>query len=256
MPTAMLIDVNAHLGPWPFSLLTERAAPQFAAHLRAHGIGRALVSHLGAVFQPDPMPANRELFAATRRVPALVAVPILNPTLATWREQLDACATATPQLRAVKILPNYHNYSVASPQLDAFVAELHARKLRLVIGTRLEDERHRYFALRIKSVPVPALAKFLRRHPQLHPLLLGLGLPELRALAKECENFSTDLAFIEWQNSVATLVKEFPVSRVMFGSQTPFFVTAASVAKLTAAKLPAKTRAALSHANAERFFSL
>ncbi|MBI5381009.1 MAG: amidohydrolase family protein [Opitutae bacterium] len=251
----MLIDTNAHLGPWPFSHLTEYSAAELVAHLGKHGIAQAVVSHLGAVFQPDPMPANRLLLAATRRQAALVPMPIVNPMLANWREQLDLCCAGTA-LRAVKILPNYHNYSLTTSRLDPFVAELKKRGVRLVIGVRFEDVRHRYFGLRIKCVPQAAIAKFLQRHADMQVLCLGLSLPEVRELAKTCPNFLTDTAFIEWIKSMEVLSGEFPIERVVFGSQTPFFVTRASVDKLTMAQLSAKARAAYSSVNAQRFFSL
>lgn len=250
-----LIDTNVHLGTWPFSFLPEFTAPRLAAHLAAHGISRAIVSPLAAVLAPDPLPANRALFAALRRTPALLPLPVVNPALAHWREQLDAVATGP--LRAVKLLPAFHNYRLESPRLAPFFAELAARGLQLVIETRLEDDRHRYHGLSVKSLTAKQLAPFLRRYPQLRPLLLGLGLPEVRALAEaKLTHFSFDTAFVEWIDSVETLAREFGRDRVMFGSHTPFLVTAASAAKLTTARIDAPTRRAFSSANAAHFFGL
>jgi hypothetical protein len=249
----MLTDVHVHLGPWPFSLLTERTAAGLVAHLRAHGIGRAVVSHLGAVLAPEPGPSNRALFAAVRRVPALLPLPTINPALANWREELDACCSAAP-IRAVMILPNYHNYSLGAAWLTEFVAALRQRKLRLVIQVRLEDERHRYFALRIKGVPVAQLAGFLARFPGMHPLLLGAYLPDIRTLAKAAKNFSTDTACAEWEQTMVELLKVLPASRIFFGSHTPFHSTRAQVDKLRTARIPASPRALIAGRAASRFF--
>lgn len=249
----MLFDTNVHLGNWPFTLFPEFNASRLAAHLRAHGIRQAVVSATAAILAPDPLPANRALVAAVRGVPALLPVPVVNPALANWREQLDA-AEAGP-LRAIKLFPNYHNYRLDSARFDPFFAEVKSRRLRLLISVRLEDERHRYFALNIKSVPAKTLISFLGRHPQLHPLVLGLGLPDLRVVAKKCENFSTDTSFLEWLGSLEDLTREFPARRILFGSHTPFFVTRGSIGKLAAASLPARTAAAIGGGNAARFFS-
>ena len=250
----MLFDTHVHLGRWPFTLVPDRSPAQLVALLHAHGINRALVSPLDAILGPDPLPANRALFAAVRRTSALLPVPTVNPALAHWREQLDFAAAGP--LRALKLYPNYHNYRLDSHRFDAFFAEVQKRRLKLLISVRIEDDRHRYFALRIKDVPTKQLAAFLKRSPRLHPLLLGAGLPNVRELAKTVENFSTDTSFIEWIESLATLVKEFPARRILFGSHTPFFVTDASAAKLTTAKLSATQRAAIGHGSAERFFDL
>lgn len=250
-----LLDTNVYLGTWPFAFLPEFNASQLAAHLAAEGITRALVSPLPAVLAPDPLPANRALFAALRRTPALLPLPIVNPALAHWREQLDA--TAAGPLRAIKLLPAFHNYRLETPRLAPFFAEVAARDLALVIETRLEDDRHRYHGLSVKSLTAKQLSPFLRRYPDLHPLLLGVGLPEVRELAKaQLNHFSFDTAFVEWSDSLATLAKEFNVERVMFGSHAPFLVTRASLAKLTTARLDARTRRAFSSGNAEKFFGL
>ena len=73
------------------------------------------------------MAANRRLFAACRRERSLVPVPIVNPLLANWQEQLAECATAG--VRAVRLVPNYHNYRLSAPLLDAFMAAIQAAKI-------------------------------------------------------------------------------------------------------------------------------
>jgi predicted TIM-barrel fold metal-dependent hydrolase len=251
----MLIDAHAHLGTWPFALHTERSASGLAAHLRAHGISRAVVSHVGAVLAPEPGPSNRTLFAAARRMPTLLPLPIINPALANWREELDACCAAGP-IRAVKIVPNFHNYALSAAHLADFTAELRRRRLRLVLQVRLEDERHRYFALRIKGVPVPQLAGFLRKFPTLHPLLLGLYLPEVRELSSVATNFSADTACAEWEQSVASLLETVPASRLFFGTHTPFLNTRAEIDKLRLARISVSARSAIGSGNARRFFHL
>ena len=61
---------------------------------------------------------------------------------------------------------------------------------------------------------------------------------------------------MEWLDSLTLLVRKFPARRILFGSHAPFFVTDASIAKFTAAKLSVANRAAIGHGNAERFFDL
>jgi hypothetical protein len=251
----MIVDAHTHLGAWPFRLHSERSAAAHAAHLAAHGIQGAVASHLGAVLAPDPRQSNRTLFAEVRRSPALTPLPTINPALANWREELAACCDSAP-IVAVKLLPNYHNYSLASARCAEFIDGVLERGLRLVIQARLEDERHRYFALRIKGVPVPALATFLKTHRNLHPLVLGLYLPEIRTLAGAAKNFSTDTACAEWEQTMVEILKVLPASRVVFGSHTPFLNTRAEVDKLRLARIPTAARNAIGSGNAREFFAL
>lgn len=250
----MLIDSNVNLGAWPFNLAPDRPAPALASHLAANGVARALVSPLGAVFQPDPMPANRALFAATKRQPRLVPVPVVNLQLANWRDQLAECVDAGAP--AVKLMPNFHNYRLNARRLDEFMPALAATKRRLVVNIRFEDERHRYFALRIKGVPVAELAAFLKKFPDEHVLLTGIQRPEAKELAKSVDNFSVELSFCEWIDTIEDLLQVIPARRLLLGTCTPLLSTRGGLDKLRGAKLPAKTKELIGSANARRFFRL
>jgi predicted TIM-barrel fold metal-dependent hydrolase len=201
------------------------------------------------------MTANHALFAAVRRTPALLPVPVINPALATWREHLAACLAAAP-IRAVKIIPAYHNYSLRLPSLAPFIDAVNAAGLRLIVATRLEDERHRYHALALKGLPVTQVAAFLARFPSTHFLCSGLYKPEIETLAAAHENFSADIAFAEWLNTLAVLTQKIPARRLLLGTNTPLFDTRAQVDKLRLARLPAKTLALIGSANATRLFGL
>lgn len=251
----MLIDTNVNLGPWPFTPVADHTGPELADHLAASGIRRALVSHLGAVFQPEPMPTNRKLFSALRSTPALVPVPVIHPALANWREQLAECRAAAP-IRAVKIFSNFHNYSLASRRLDPFLDALDEAGLKLLVNVRLEDERHRYFALRIKGVPVAQMSAFLARHPKRHFLFTGIYKPEVEKLAPEHANFSADIAFCELTNTLELMLSKFPARRLMLGTNTPLHSTFAQVGKLTEARIPASAKKLIGSENLRRFLSL
>jgi hypothetical protein len=249
-----MIDANAYLGTWPFTLTTTRTPAQFMRHLAASGLKRAFVSHLDSVFQPDPMPGNRLLFAAVKRTSALIPVPIVNLRLANWREQLDACRAAGA--RAVKLTPNFHNYTLAVPAMGDFLAALAKAKLKLVINVRFEDERHRYHGLKVVGLPVDDLAAFLKAHPKAHPLITGIYRPELKKLAGGAKNFSADISFCEWHNTLSDLLPAIPASRLLLGTCTPMLSTRGEVDKLRCAAIPAKTKALIGATNATRFFKL
>jgi len=250
----MLFDVNCFLGTWPFSLVPEMSAGQLVRHLARAGVGQAAVSPLAAVFQPEPMPANEALFAALRGKRALAPLPVINPVLANWKEQLEACAAA-PGVRAVRLYSNYHNYRLISAAMRPIVDALTARGLRLVITARLEDERHRYFALKIKGVPVAEIAAFLGSNPGLSPLITGLSVTEALELAALRENFHADIAYQENVALAAMLRGKIAASRLMFGSLTPLVSAAAQAGKLSEPGFTAQERRRIGSGNAARFFS-
>ncbi len=251
----MHIDSNTYLGHWPFAPLPSYTAGKFASHLTDHGIQQALVSPLNAVFLPDPMPANRKMFTAVKPTPALIPVPIINPTLGTWQDQIDECLHLAP-IRAVKILPNYHNYRLTHRQFEPFMETLATNKLKLILNVRLNDERTQYFALNLKGVPQTDIAKFLKHYPTSHPLLTGIFRPELKQLASQCENFSADISFCEWRNTLVDLLTVLPPQRLLLGTCSPLLSTRGQVDKLNLAGIPKKSKTLIGSTNAKRFFHL
>lgn len=247
-----LFDANSWLGSWPFAYWPERDAQAHAMFLRRQGIDRALVSPLQAVFTPEPGPANHKLLADTKPVRALLPVPVINPALANWREQLEAVAN-DQRVRAVRWLPAYHNYRLTGRRIDACAAELQERKLKLVLTVRLVDERHEYFALRIKGLTNAALDPFLARHSQLPILLTGLLRPDLTALVPRHPHALADLSFAEWDRTLERILEHVPVRQVVFGSHAPFLIAAANVSKVTTARLPPRQLAAVARQNLEAF---
>ena len=224
-------DANTWTGRWPFAFIEEHTPRSLAAHLRDHGISRALVSPLDAVFAPEPAPANYQLLRTTEGMGNLVPVPVINPALANWREEL-AEGAADPRVRAVRLLPAYHHYRLGARAVDELAAELIRRKLRLIVQVRLIDERHEYHSLSIKPVPAADLGALVRRHPRLRVLASGLLRSEILAVLPKNPGLMADLSFAEWHDTLPHLLARVPARQLAFASHTPFLVTAAARAKL------------------------
>lgn len=248
-------DANTWVGKWPFSFADAHTPRSLAAHLARRGIARALVSPLDAVFAPAPQPANLALLAATRGLRGLVPVPVINPALAGWREDLAAVA-ADKRVRAVRLLPNYHNYALSHPAVDALIAALRPRGLRLIVQMQLIDHRHEYHAMTLKPVPAADLAALLKRHRSLPVLASGLMRPDLLKLAPKHANLLADLSFAEWHDTMEHLLAKVSARQLAFASHTPLLITAAARAKLDTSTLRAPARTAIATTNLTRFLSL
>lgn len=248
-------DASTWIGRWPFSFAQAHTPRSLAARLKKHGIDRALVSPLDAVFAPAPQPANRALFVATRAFRALLPVPVINPALASWREDLAEVARDR-RVRAVRLLPNYHGYRLDLPAVDELVAALRRHRLRLIVQMQLIDARHEYHALTIKPVPTDDLAGLLRRHRALPVLASGLLRPDLMKLARRSPTLLADLSFAEWHDTMEHLTARVSTRQLAFASHTPFLITAAARAKLDSSTLPASQRARVAASNLHRFLGL
>ncbi|MDI1320176.1 MAG: hypothetical protein PSW75_08285 [bacterium] len=248
-------DANTWTGRWPFAFLDEHTPRTLTAHLRAHGIGRALVSPLEAVFAPEPDPANYQLLRITEGMKGLVPVQIINPALANWREELAVVAT-DPRVRAVRLLPAYHNYRLSHRAVDDLAAELVRRKLRLIVQVRLIDHRHEYHAMTIKPVKPADVGTLVQRHPKLRVLASGLLSSEVRVLLSKHPRLLADLSFAEWHETMQYLLEKVPANQLCFASHTPFLITAAARAKLDPSGLPKAKLAAIAAGNLARWLGV
>jgi uncharacterized protein len=250
-----LVDTNAFIGPWPFLPVPARSGAELLDHLRTAGVRKALVSHLGSVFQPEPMTPNRALFASVRRHAFLVPIPILNPLLATWEDHLQECAD-TVRLHGVRIAPAFHNYSLRHRRLEALMSRLDDLRVPLLLQVRFEEERNRYFGLRVHATPERDIDAFLGRFPGEGIVCIGLYKGELERLSARHRAFAADISFAEHLTTVETLLRSIPVRRLLFGSGTPVLSVAAQVAKVRDATLPAAQRKLVAGGNAARIFRL
>lgn len=251
----MLIDTNLSWGHWPFADLPRPSLDALEDHLAKHRIEQALVSPLETLFLPDPDRLNRQLIQATRLSSRLVAIPTLNLALPDWRESLERYRSLT-DLKAIKLYPNFHNYSLVSRRCRQLVGYLAQHDIRLVLNIRMVDERHQYFALRIKGVAVKQIATFARRHPDFPFLCTGLTLPEIRELAAQCDTFLTDMSFADWHELIPKLLESLPPERLVFGSHSPLMTTQANVYKLEVAPISDTLKRQIGRENAQRFFRL
>lgn len=248
-------DANTWTGRWPFAFLEEHTPRSLAAHLRQHGIERALVSPLDAVLAPEPGPANRHLLDKSIDVAGVVPVPVVNPMLANWRFELASYAVDV-RVGAVRLLPRYHNYRLSARAMEAFVAECLLLHMPVIVQMRLIDERHEFHAMNLKPVPIAELKGFVKQYPRLRVLASGLLRSEILSLAPKHPNLLFDVSFAEWHDTFPHLLAKVPARQLVFASHTPFLVTAAARGKLDCARMATSKRTAIASGNLERFLKV
>ena len=107
---------------------------------------------------------------------------MLDPTVATWAEELDRLAQAGP-LPMVRLYPSYGGYSPRDA--GGLFNPLARRKVIAQVVTQMEDPRRQHKKARIDNVPVVQVLEAAERHPDLKVLLCGAGINELQGLASK-----------------------------------------------------------------------
>ncbi|MFH1969906.1 MAG: amidohydrolase family protein [Verrucomicrobiota bacterium] len=247
----MIVDVNTSFGRWPFHKFNVNSTQALAKHLNAAGITRALISSIDGILYPDPLACDAELFKAVKSMPMLIPVPTINPCLANWRKALE-----TNGLKAVKIIPNYHNYPLADPAVGQLMEVLADRRIPLIIQMRVNDERNQYPLMKIPGVDLRAVVRLANTCREAPVICLCAYHGEAIELVQKTVNVHVDISFIETFQTLPTLLRKIPAERILFGSHTPFLYTASAVMKLNAARLTSKSYKAIASANAQRLFDI
>lgn len=252
----MTVDVNVHLGRWPFRRLKGDEPAELVPKLRAQGVRTAWAGSFDALLHRDTAAVNARLAEDCERHGKDLLVPFgtVNPLLPFWEDDLRRCHERH-RMPGIRLYPAWHGYGFDLPAFADLLKAAAERGLIVQLALKLEDERTQHPLLRLPPVdpaPLPALVAAL---PRLRLVLLnyfGVVRSELLPKLAEAGQVHMDIATTEGLDGVAKLLQNVSVERVLFGSHYPFFYYEAAELKLRESKLePAQVRAIRSE-NARR----
>jgi predicted TIM-barrel fold metal-dependent hydrolase len=225
------VDCTAFCGPYPRRPIGLEPAALWA-RLAPFGLGRTYASRLEALWFENAHDANRLAERLSDRPSEVILTPVVDPSLATWREELDRLA-ALGQLKVVRLHPNYHGYSLAD--VDPFLAELAKRRAVAQVVVRVDDPRRQHRLARVPDVPPGSVRAAAAKHPTLKVLLSGALTPALTALAKDLPaagNLWADTSQADGVDAVASLMRTAWRDRLVFGTHAPLLIPEAAFARV------------------------
>ncbi|MDF2715356.1 MAG: hypothetical protein K0R28_2281, partial [Paenibacillus sp.] len=220
------------------------------------GLSAMCVSHIASIFGFDTRSGNEELFREAARDERLWPFAILNPAEDGWEPELEWAVQEGA--RGIRLVPGYHGYSLASPQVAELVARLRERQLPLHICVRLEDERLVHPRFPIVPVPFHEIAELLRLTGEdMLVILSGLRAREWDSVSELLnDGHRTDKVLLDlWFTNgpigaIASLSRSSLANRLGYGSCAPIQVPEATALQLAAADIGADKRAALCRGHA------
>jgi predicted TIM-barrel fold metal-dependent hydrolase len=142
----MLIDINTHVGHWPFKKLRYNTCPDLLERMNRFGVDISVVSNLNGVFYKDTMAANEELFNDIRSNKKFsnrfIPFAVINPIYAGWRNDLEIC-TSKMGMKGVCLYPLYHDYEITDPSCIELVKRVRDKGLIVTFTHRIVDSRQR-----------------------------------------------------------------------------------------------------------------
>jgi uncharacterized protein len=238
------VDVNVHIGHWPFRRLPLDDTPAaLVARLRSLGVRRAWAGSFDALLHRDAAAVNERLHDACRSGEAkdfLVPFGVVNPALPDWQEDLRRCHE-TFRMPGVRLYPSYHGYTLADAVFAHLLSLATAAGMLVQVAVSMEDERTQHPLVRVPSVDLAPLPTALAKAPGARVVLLNalrtarLGGPLARA--GKLEQVAFDIATLEGAGGVANILEHLPPERVLFGSHAPLFYPEAAVMKMAESTL-------------------
>ena len=227
----MIVDVSCFAGHWPSRDLKGELT-SVRDLLGGYGVDRLLVSPLDAAWARNPHLANDPVYRAVEPFEDVWPVPVLDPTVATWRAELERAAEH-PDVRLVKLLPAYSPYGL--PEADDLLSAASNAGLAAICQMRLEDRRRQHPLAQVPDVPVADVVAAAERHPGLGIIVGGARFPEARALRDRLlgkPNLYVETSHMDGLDAIRVLVDEGLAKKLLFGSHAPFFIPHAALARV------------------------
>lgn len=239
-----VIDTNFYAGEWPFRDLPE---PVMA-------IPEAWVGSFDALLHADLEFLNTNLAALCVTRSGWQGFGAVNPRSPGWRETLRR-VQEVHRFPGVRLHPNYHDYTLASPEFRELLGMARERKLVVQIVGRMEDPRTQHARLSVPDVDCAPLVETLEAMPGAKVQILnGLTTPRPNLLWPRLGKLGVvlDLAMLEGMEGVRTFLDANPGVPLAYGSHAPFFVAEAAALKMKESVLSAEESVAIHSGHAGR----
>lgn len=247
-----LVDTNVWLFRWPYRRVPYDSTDELAAFLRRHHVTQAWAGSFEAVLHRDIAGVNARLMEECARFRELfVPCPTIHPGLPDWREDFRTCVDRW-RARIVRLIPNYHGYSLDSPEAESLLRLAAEAGVIVQIVVEMEDERTQHPLGRVPPVNLQPLDELLKQIPDLKVMLLNVHRRYAPARLRQWMERGTvfvDLTMLEGVGGLERLLAAVPRDRVCFGSFAPLFYFEASMLKLVESVLPPDTLGAVTADN-------
>lgn len=237
--TPSIVDTNVSLFRWPFRRLPLDETPKLVHKLRTLGIGFAWAGSFEAILHRDLAAVNARLLDTCEKYSELVPVGHVNLSAHGWQLEARKCL-AEQAFIGVRLHPNYHGYTLESPEFEHLLEMTEDRGCLLQIATSMEDIRTQHPRLQTADVDLRPLPQLLTKYGRARVQLLNCRPANSQIeIWKDVPNLYLDTARVEGTDRIASLLRALPECRVLYGSHAPFLVPEAALIRVRESRLSA-----------------
>ncbi|HPY89495.1 MAG TPA: amidohydrolase family protein [Lentisphaeria bacterium] len=224
----MIIDIHGHLGNINFAPFWQADGKELERLARLAGVDKLCVSSARAIMY-DTQEGNRELDETLREADRLYGLVVVNPMFPASADDLSLL-TSNPRFRGVKIHPDYHGFSMESPEALRWLDPI-AESVEFMLF-------HTSCMPGTGFAAAPLVARFAQRHPKTNFVMAHLAglyqngnypyFPNLIGLetvaAMRLPNVWVDTAHFlmyAYKDVMAHAVRIIGAERLVFGTDVP-----------------------------------
>jgi len=254
----MILDANAFIGKWPYWPVSISAPVDVIQELESVNVGCAAICSTRSVFVNWDDGNDETEAAAAENTGRLLPFACLgtNELSHEFHEAAyDFDGYAKRGFRGVRLYPQHHSYHLLfSKFVDVILEDAAARGWPVLLPLRI-----------IMNWGVPSIApemihSIVTRHPKVNWILAGINyLFELQmatSLMLRYENVVLETSCIMGYSAMEKTVQQCGHEQILFGSGAPLQLAAASVAKITHAKISDAAKEALLGKNLDRILGV
>lgn len=256
----MLIDINAHLGPYAFRQIRHHTSERLLGLMDRNRIDAAVVSSNTSLTYRDAHRGNEELHQAVQAGGGrLVPIATVNPTYAGWQADMEQ-ALDEWGMKAVRLAPHYHGYCLNDRNGQAVLSVAAKRGVPVVLHQRIEDRRQQHAWDRAEDLRFAGVAEAARRNPDLRFILLNWlgisGQAVIDAGLKDRVLIDLTRFAVVVYYQLPRLIDAIGTQAVAFGTHAPFNYVGPALVRLEALKLSGDDAERVAWRNAAQFLQI
>lgn len=252
----MTFDVHTALGHWPYRRVPGQTPDELRALLQAAGIDGAAAANTHGLFYKNCHDANLELAEwLAPHSDFYVGVATLNPTYAAWERDLAACASELG-FRALRLAPQYHEYTLNSDAATAIARAAAELGLPLLIPHRVVDVRQRHWFDTERTIDIGEIGALCEKVPQATVIVTESRYPAAALVNEDGAPRYPGLYLESSRVDIDAFSDPFAAERIVFGTGAPFKHVTPALLKVEIADLEPESKARIYAGNARALLGL
>lgn len=255
----MIIDINAFCGHWPFRKIYTESMDKIVESAKKNNIDSMIISSLNSIFYQDPYEGDEEIAAEIPK--GSYQALTINPAQEFFEDDIKL-GMENMNIKAVRIHPEYHNYSLTDNCVSRLFDVLYEYNLPLMITGMMEDPRMMHFKAQnvIHAHDIGSMISRNKKIPVIITHYLSGNWGSLKGVVEEFGNLNFDTSGIKFGHLdiiESTLNSTgIPATNLLYGSHYPLNCRESILNYFTMDEVPEEHKKLILCDNAKRIFNI